>query len=473
MNILLLVFDTLRKDCIGAFGAPPWGAVHTPNLNALAAESVVFNRAYPETLPTLPARRALYTGRRVYPFHNSNFFLKGDFVGAPGWGPIPEDHATLAEILRDSGKYRTALISDIPHMFKPSKNFTRGFDQWTFLRGQEIDPHRSGPRPTQAEVDRWLAPELQELSADLGGRKGARHDFISQCIMNMYDRHSEEDYFAAALMREAARWLEDNRDADNFFLTIECFDPHEPWFVPEHYRRRYDDSDGQDHVISMYGPTQPLNDALLRRARANYSGLVTMVDRWFGYLYDALNSLGRLDDTVVIVMSDHGHVMGEGGYMGKRGYPSEPAVFDTVLMIRHPDNTAGVSDHFVQHIDVTAQVLEFAGVRPSDPLDGVPVWANALKADRGARDHVTVGWGAAMTVINADWWMNCKVDGSGPFLYRSNDFSTNVADEHPEIVQELYRTGLEDAGDGVPPYLIELAQSAADAPGCSVLAARA
>ena len=73
---------------IGAFGRPPWGPVSTPNLDRLAAESLVMDRAYPETLPTLPARRALYTGQRCYPFPDGVYRLKGDFVGAAGWGPI-------------------------------------------------------------------------------------------------------------------------------------------------------------------------------------------------------------------------------------------------------------------------------------------------------------------------------------------------------------------------------------------------
>jgi len=105
-------------------------------------------------------RRAIYTGQRVYPFQDGDFHLKGDFVGAPGWGPIPENQPTLAEMLSEGG-YRTGLISDVYHMFKPSKNFWRGFDQWTFLRGQETDPSRSGPRLTQAEINYWLPEEIR------------------------------------------------------------------------------------------------------------------------------------------------------------------------------------------------------------------------------------------------------------------------------------------------------------------------
>ncbi|MHB8577299.1 MAG: sulfatase-like hydrolase/transferase, partial [Dehalococcoidia bacterium] len=109
MNVVLVIFDTLRKDAVGCYGAPPpWGAIATPHLDAFAREAVRFTRAYPESLPTLCARRSIYTGMQTYPFHNGNFRLKGDFVPAPGWGPIPEEQHTLSEILSKEG-FRTAL----------------------------------------------------------------------------------------------------------------------------------------------------------------------------------------------------------------------------------------------------------------------------------------------------------------------------------------------------------------------------
>ena len=76
MNIILVIFDSLRKDCVGVYGSPPWGKVQTPHYDALARESLVMTRVYPESLPTLPARRAIYTGQRVYPFYNGDFRLK-------------------------------------------------------------------------------------------------------------------------------------------------------------------------------------------------------------------------------------------------------------------------------------------------------------------------------------------------------------------------------------------------------------
>jgi arylsulfatase A-like enzyme len=473
------VFDTLRKDCVGVYGAPAWGDVHVPNFLAFAEQSLVMTRAYPNVLPTLPARVALYSGRQVYPFERGDIRLKGDFVGAPGWGPIPEDWPTLAETLAGAG-YRTALISDLYHQFKPSKNFWRGFDQWTFLRGQELDPARSGPRIPRQILEQYLPKDLHALR-DFGDEGDADHElalqFIEKCLLNLHDRRRETDYFSPRVFQEAANWLEQNQEADKFFLTIECFDPHEPWLIPAHYRKLYLPEDGQEQVITFYNDVAGMSDYVLKRTRANYCGSVTQCDRWFGYLMETLRVLGRLDDTLVILTADHGHTLGEDNFMGKRGYPSRPEVFDTPLMLRFPGRQhAGVrSSQFVQHVDLAATVLEAAGVQPGYPLDGRSFLNSAVTEAAGSRDHVTIGWGSTPTVITDQWWFNAKADGAGVFLHdltAAEPFARNSADEHPDVVAALFKQALADAGGQFPEWLVQLAKNEADAPGCSLLAAR-
>jgi len=470
VNIILVVFDSLRKDCVGVYGSPPWGAVQTPNFDAFARDAVVMTRAYPEALPTLPTRRALYTGQRVYPFHHADFRLKGDFVGAPGWGPIPEEQATLAEMLAAAG-YRTGLIADVYHMFKPSKNYWRGFHQWTFLRGQEIDPARSGPQLTQAELDYWLPDEIRRLRKDAV-------PFISQCVMNMRDRPREEDFFAPRVLKEAALWLEQNQDAEKFFLVVESFNPHEPWLVPAHYRRLYAPDGEQEQVMSTYSDISGLSRALVRRTQANYSAAVTLCDRWFGHFMESLRVLGLLENTMVILTADHGHSIDDGSYLGKRPYPSHPSVYDVPLMIRLPGaRHAGVSsDMFVQHTDISAAILAAAGVEPPQPIDGVAFLDRAIAGKKGIRDHVTVGWSASPTVITERWWLNCKIDGSGVLLHdlqSDQPFARNVAADHPDVVRTLFAHAVADARGGFPDWLMAIARSQADAPGCSNLVARA
>ena len=467
MNIVLVVFDTLRRDCINYYGAPPWGKVHTPNFDSFAKQSLTMLNAFPEALPTLQARRSLYTGQRTYPYRNGDIKLKGDFYGSPGWGPIPEDQSTLAEIFQDAG-YRTGLVADLYHMFKPSKNFWRGFNQWTFLRGQERDPYNSGPKVTQTEIDYWLPRELQNEETI---------PFINQVILNVRERKTEFDFFSPKVLFHAANWLEENQDAEKFFLTVESFDPHEPWVVPTHYRRLYDKEDGQEQVISTYTETTHMDEKILARTRANYSGSVTQCDRWFGYLMETMRVLGKLENTMVIVASDHGHNLGDANILGKFGYPSHPATFRIPLMVRFPNSKyAGkTSNMFVQFNDISATILEAAGVEPPAPMDGRSFIKDAISGNRGPRDHVTIGWGSTPTVVTDRWWMNCKVDGTGFLLYdlhADDPFIKNVADDFPQVVFELFDLAKEDAKGDFPEYLVELAKNEADAPGCSDLAAR-
>jgi arylsulfatase A-like enzyme len=473
MNIILITLDTLRKDCVGVYGSPAWGKVHTPHFDDFAEQSLILNRAYPNALPTLPTRIVLYTGQQVYPFEKGNIHLKGDFVGAPGWGPIPEEWPTLAETLGAAG-YRTGLISDLHHMFKPSKNFWRGYDQWEFLRGQENDQARSGPKISQEELDYWLPREVREGVEFMGPVE----DFVQQCIMNMHHRKGEEDYHVAQVFLAASKWLQQNQDADPFFLSIESFSPHEPWLIPTHYRKMYHDEEiGREQVISPYSDISTLPQDLIQRTQANYSGMVTMCDRWFGHFMETLRVMDLLDRTMVILHSDHGHSLGEMNYLGKRGYPSTPEVYEVPLMVRFPgtEHAGRTSNMFLQHVDLTATIYEVAGIKPEIDLDGSSFLEDALSGGMGSRKHVTVGWGSTPTVITDRWWFNAKADGSGVFLYdlhKDKPFNQNIADDLPDVVNELFALALKDAGGEFPGWLVELASQEADAPGCSVLAAR-
>jgi arylsulfatase A-like enzyme len=327
--------------------------------------------------------------------------------------------------------------------------------------------------------------ELREAELSRSGLLPQRRTdwFSSRILRNMHDRVAEESWFNAQVMQSAGRWLQQNADArrsdERVFLTVESFDPHEPWFVPEHYRRRYDDSDGREQVISPYAEVD-LPPELLRRTRANYAGLVTMVDRWFGHLLEQLRVGGWLEDTLVVVASDHGHSLGEHGYIGKRQYPSEPEVVDVPLLVRHPGGAGAgtVHDGFVQFHDVAATLLDATGVAAPEPVDGRSFVDAAFADGPPIRESAVVGWSSAVTVVTDEWWLNAKVDGSGAFLHprsgvqvASTDLAKNLAQEQPEIVDDLFDLARAEARGGFPQFLLDEAAAAQDAPGCSPLAA--
>jgi arylsulfatase A-like enzyme len=193
---------------------------------------------------------------------------------------------------------------------------------------------------------------------------------------------------------------------------------------------------------------------------------------------ESLRVQGLLDNTMVILTSDHGHSIGDGNYLGKRGYPSAPEVYDIPLMIRfpHAEHAGVTSDIFVQHHDISAQILETALGKLPVEIDGIPFLNDAINGKTGQRDHVTVAWGSAVTVITDRWWLNCKVDGTGVLLYdlkATKPFASNVAQKHVDVVKQLFAKAKADASGGIPDWLMDLAKNQADAPGCSALASRA
>jgi len=457
MNVVLIVIDTLRQDHVGCYGNK-W--IKTPYLDSLAKESVLFTQAYPESLPTLQVRRVLQTGCRVFPFRGHKAY-KGDFVGAPGWGPVSEESDTIAEILARHD-YRTAFITDTYHQFKPSENFHRGFGEWTWIRGQECDPYRSGPYPSRKEV-------LAHIPENLRNERFI--NFISKYLMNVAGRCYEEDYFPARVFKAGARWLERNQDAEKFFLVLDSFDPHEPWDPPISYRKMYDpDEDTIDFLASLYGRADQLSGRVLKRLRANYAGEVTLVDRWLGYFLEKMKNLGLMDNTLIAVISDHGHCLGEHNLVSKQGHPMTREIADLLLMIRHPKGEGAemVCQSLVYNYDLPVTILARLGIEPEKPMKGKDIWSLALGKGKEIYDHISCGWGPFVMVRDRHYWYNAYLWGEVPLLYdleKDPKLEKNIAQEHPDICQKMKNLAIADAGGEIPEFLKKLKGK----PGCTPL----
>jgi len=461
MNCIVIVLDTMRPDHIGAYGND-W--MRTPNLDAFAAQGALFTAAYPESLPTLPFRRGLYTGARVFPFADHRAY-KGDFAGAPGWGPMREERHTISEVLSAAG-YRTALISDVYHQFKPSKNFHRGFQQWTWIRGQENDYYLSGPPPAPDLIEAHMP--IADSNRPLEERHGYR--LLRQYLMNVAERRCEEDYFAPQVFRAAAAWLEQNRDAQRLFLTVESFDPHEPWDPPDYYRRLYDLSGDEVRNVSLsrYGGSHPLTPAELARLRANYAGEVTMVDRWFGIFMNTVERLGLAEDTMIVVVSDHGHCLGERGLVSKQGHPMSREIADLVLLVRGPGVEARQSDALVLSHDIPVTLLRMIGLEPPDTMTGLD-FSPLLRGEADAyRDHTTTAWGPFVMVREGKYWYNAFLGREAERLYDMEADPTlrrNIAAERDDVCQRLADLAVADAGEPIPEWLLRMRNQ----PGCTPL----
>ena len=432
-NIILIISDSFRKDHIGAYG----GKAKTPNIDKFSKESVIFERAYPESLPTIPARRAIYTGIRVFPFRSYKP-RKGVPWRTPGWEPIPEEQISISEVLSSAG-YRTALISDNYHLFEPSMNFNRGFDEWIFIRGQEYDKYVSSRFDT--DILKYMPSGIPSKIKGKSAEKLLRQHFA-----NVRHRKFEEDWFAPRVFREGIRWLEENKDAERFFLVLEVFDPHEPWDPPHEFVDMYDPGyDGDEHITPVYGSSDYLTEKELNHMRAHYAGEVTLVDKWFGIFLNKVYELNLERDTLIIFTTDHGHQLGEHGLVGKVAWGMFPELMDIPLIIRHPEEIcAGERFYeYVQSHDLFTTILESIGIKVAWKVDGVNILEYVEKEhEYFKRNYITCSFGNYLMYRDDDYWLIINRRGEEARLYdikRDPELRNNIASECPHVVKELFK----------------------------------
>jgi arylsulfatase A-like enzyme len=441
MNVVLIIIDSLRKDHVGAYGN---GWIQTPNLDALAKESLRFTRAYPESLPTICARRAIHTGIRTFPFKDR----PSEQASAPvyGWLPIPLGQPTLAETLEAAG-YQTMLVTDTYHQFRPPMDFSRGFDAYHWIRGQEKDLYK----PPLSLSDR----DMREQYLVYGEAHKAR-----QYLANTRDRETEEDWFAPKVFLRATEFLEGASKREPFFLVVDSYDPHEPWDPPDEYTSLYDDPyDGPEPFTSLYGAANYLTERQLRRMRALYAGEVTMMDRWLGRFMDKMEELGLFENTLLVLLSDHGHALGEHGYTGKPHYALWPELTDIPFLIRHPGGKGAgeTSDDYASTHDVAPTVLGFLGIEPERPMDGqdLSVIFDGGK-DLEPRPHFTLGYSEFVWARDEGYAMFGRNSGTRARLYDLSadpKMDEDVAAAHPDVVRRMFdEYVLGDAGGPLPTY---------------------
>ena len=288
----------------------------------------------------------------------------------------------------------------------------------------------------------------------------------------MTERHHEEDYFPAQVFKAGARWLERNQEAEKFFLVLDSFDPHEPWDPPVSYRKMYDSNeDTIDFLASLYGSADQLSPRILKRLKANYAGEVTLVDRWLGYFLEKMENLGLMDNTLIAVISDHGHCLGEHNLVSKQGHPMSREIADLVLMIRHPEKEGAgrTCDSLVYNFDLPTTLLARLGIEPEKPMERQDIWPLALGKKKELYDHITCGFGPFVMVRDKHYWYNAYLWGEVPLLYdleKDPKLENNIAEKHPDICERMKELAIADAGGKIPQFLKKL-----KGPGCTPLLA--
>jgi arylsulfatase A-like enzyme len=448
-NVLLIVIDSLRTDFVGAYGS----RVRTPNIDAIAGEGLRFTRAYPEAMPTVPARNSILSGRRHFPFRGWRDY--DGLIGQPGWSPLDDVPNALPALLRRAGWW-TAIVTDNPFLgFAPPYAPLRGSVHRFVKTGGQLGGGRPVSSVPPKILRHWLHPSI----------RGAKTERVGLYMANSRYWDNEERSFAAKVFKNATAVLEEAARNRPFALMVDTYEPHEPWTPPPKYVRMYGDPDwrGAEPAMPRYSRTSNWlspseRGPVLRRLRDLYSAEITMTDRWLGVLLDKLHSLGLADDTVIVLVSDHGILLGEHGWTGKISVALHPALTRVPLIVVDPrrGRRAATSDWYASTHDVAPTILSMAGVPVPKRMEGVDL-SRPLRGKRLPKRPYTFGGYSNSFFIRTDRWAMWADNRPSHFqlydLRKDPGEFNNVAGAYPQLVRELYATVRERAGGRLPYYL--------------------
>ncbi|MCG3149462.1 MAG: hypothetical protein PCFJNLEI_02924 [Verrucomicrobiae bacterium] len=418
MKAVMVMFDSLNRHLL-----PPYGCdcVQAPNFQRLAKRAVTFDTSYVCSMPCMPARRDLHTARP--------HFLHGS------WGPLEPYDDSLPVMLRQHGVY-THLVSDHYHYWEDGgATYHNRYNSWEFMRGQE--------------GDRWMGlvadpPVGNAVGNNAGPGAAYRHDRVNRQFMRCEADQPQTKTFAAGL-----DFIRRNRDADRWFLQIETFDPHEPFFTQPEYQELY---------RNLIGTGQPLHDwpAYGRgvdnpwpaQLRGHYAALVTMCDRQLGKVLDLMDELKLWDDTMLMVWTDHGFLLGEHECWAKCAMPFYEEVAHTPFFVWDPrGRQAGERRRALVQpaLDLGPTLLGYFGVSPTADIQGRDL-AATIAMDQPVREAGLFGiFGAQVNVTDGRYvYMRAPKDRTNAPL-----FNYTVMPMH---MRELFSIRELQAATLVPPF---------------------
>lgn len=421
MRAVMMMFDTLNRAMLQPYGCE-WTI--TPNFRRLAERCVRFSNCYAGSLPCMPARRELHTGRYNF-LHRS-------------WGPVEPFDDSMPQILKNNGVY-SHLVSDHTHYWEDGgSTYHQRYSSWEIVRGQEGDKWKCLPELFGEGDDAKLQNKdgvYFQATKDL-----QRHDAVNRQFMQR-----EEDTAMVRTVRKGLEFLDANHNCDNWFLQIECFDPHEPFFVPEAYKDLYPDS--YTGPAKDWPPYHHVTEdaQTADHMKKQYAALLTMCDRYLGVLLDKFDELNLWEDTMLIVNTDHGYLLGEHGWWSKIVMPCYDEIAHTPLFIYDPRfQCAGETrDQIVQTIDLPATLLEYFKVPLPEHMQGRPI-RPVIEKNEPIRDYALFGiHGAHVCIFDGTYvYMKAPVSEENKPLF---EYTTM-----PMHMRNLFSVGELQKAEAVP-----------------------
>lgn len=361
-NVLLISLDTLRADHLSCYG---YERDTSPTLDRLASEGVLFERTYSTTSWTLPSHMSLFTGLAISTHGVCDDRLWTALEGSQ----VPARGTLLAERLSDAG-YATGGFYTAPYL-AARWGFDSGFDHYERI-GHSVYTH---PEWSKRFEELREAGELDEIRAWMKRQP------------ELFDDHRPA---ADEAIDAALGWIE--AQETDFFCFLHIFDIHNDYVPPPPFDTRFTDPeydgpiDGRK-VAAKNSPVRgDMERADLEHLIALYDGEIAWVDSQLARLFARLEELGLADDTLIVVVSDHGEEFFEHGHKLHRVSLYEeslhvPLIFR--LPRRVPANVRVA--HSTGLVDVAPTIAALCGLEPFEVANGVdlaPEWNGESTAPR-------------------------------------------------------------------------------------------
>ncbi|MDQ0222593.1 sulfatase [Streptococcus moroccensis] len=363
MKIIMVMFDSLNLRTLQPYGCD-W--TKTANFERLAEKSSQFDNHYVGSMPCMPARRELHTGRYNF-LHRS-------------WGPIEPFDDSIFEIMQANGIY-THLITDHQHYWEDGgATYHTRYSSSELFRGQEGDPWKPA-------LNVKPNPSVFKLSNHPLAQKMHAHDTINRQYLDTKEKMPQNQVFDSGL-----EFIDRYHDIENWFLQIETFDPHEPFYAADEFKDLFNvkDSELESDWPPYYFVTE--GEEVVKETNKNYAALLAQCDQNLGRVLDAMDKYNMWEDTLLIVNTDHGYLLGEHGWWGKGSMPMYNEIAHTPLFIYDPvsQNERQHISNLTQSVDIPATILDYFGIEKTSDMQGNSL-LNCIRNDEAIREYALYG----------------------------------------------------------------------------------
>jgi choline-sulfatase len=347
-NLILLMTDQHRADCVGAYGNR---VIVTPNLDRLAREGALFRAAYSSVPSCTPARATLLTG--LSPWHH----------GMLGYGQIPSRYPReTPRMLADAGYWTIG----IGKMHYGGQDFPHGFQR--LILDEQALPGMQSPD----DYRQWFRRVAPSMNPEATGISWNSHRAAPYAL----PEHLHPTRWTAD---EAIKFLENYKRPEPFFLKVSFVRPHSPYDPPRRWWDHYAEADLPPAAVGNWDERHTqrgkpfvedlwqgdLGPEKVRRARQGYYASVSFVDEQIGRILDALSKLGLLEKTFILMTADHGDMTGD-HHLWRKTYGYEPSA-RIPMIVRWPEGLVKASrgqvlSQPVELRDVLPTLLDAGGV---------------------------------------------------------------------------------------------------------------